>query len=238
MSSSERALYGGGRSNFSQTCSLLSQYLKEKGSFGELTLGLAPSFEVKGTMNLLPKIEESTQIPVAGDVKVQMNLLPKLVGAGEENMSCSPESGQMTIFYGGQVLVYNDLPAEKAMEIVTLARKCSSGGGAGGGANNLHSTSFPAPSPAESATGATPNVFHNFSLADSGRRPPQPALVSDLPIARKNSLARFLEKRKDRITANAPYVASKLAASPPATKAEAAPLLSSPRSINQYWPQG
>lgn len=32
------------RSNFSQTCSLLSQYLKEKGSFGDLSLSLTPNF--------------------------------------------------------------------------------------------------------------------------------------------------------------------------------------------------
>lgn len=34
--------FSGQRSNFSHTCALLSQYLKEKGSFGDLSLGISP----------------------------------------------------------------------------------------------------------------------------------------------------------------------------------------------------
>ena len=36
------------RSNFSQTCNLLSQFLKEKGRFGDLSLGMAGKSETKG----------------------------------------------------------------------------------------------------------------------------------------------------------------------------------------------
>ncbi|XP_047939988.1 protein TIFY 11c-like [Salvia hispanica] len=123
----------GGRSNFSQTCSLLRQYLKEKnGSLAELTLGLTPtpSPEIKETMNFLSAIE---------------------------NKAAEVETAAMTIFYGGKVMVYNEFPAERAQEILALASTASA----------------------------------------------QPSL--DLPIARKNSLASFLEKRRDRITAKAPY---------------------------------
>ena len=35
-------------------------------------------------------------------------------------------TAQMTIFYRGQVLVFDDLPAEKAREIITVATKGSS----------------------------------------------------------------------------------------------------------------
>lgn len=37
-----------------------------------------------------------------------------------------PETAQMTIFYAGQVLVFNDLPSDKAEEVMALARKGSS----------------------------------------------------------------------------------------------------------------
>lgn len=211
MSSSEK-VFSGGRSNFSQTCSLLSQYLKENGSFGDLTLGLTPTSaaDPKGTMDLLPKIEKHGQTPAAGNLSWQMNLLPQLAAGGEENLSGSTETGPMTIFYAGQVMVFNDFPADKAKEIMMLARKSSA---------NAHSSAFAppvtAPSPAESATGS-PNIFSAFTMQDRARHhPPQPPLCSDLPIARKNSLARFLEKRKDRITAKGPYQASKPAAEAP-----------------------
>ncbi|XP_057806603.1 protein TIFY 10A-like [Salvia miltiorrhiza] len=153
--------FHGGRSNFSQTCTLLSQYLKERGNFGGLTLNLNPNFPEtpKGTVNLLPKIEQPDQNPSE----------PKP----------EKEIGQMTIFYAGQVIVLDDIPADKAKEIINLA------------------TSYP------SAAAVKPHA------------PQLPPLGSDLPIARKNSLARFLEKRKDRITGTAPYQASK-----PAVKAE------------------
>ncbi|KAL5995145.1 hypothetical protein ACLOJK_025203 [Asimina triloba] len=48
------------RSNFSHTCSLLSQYLKEKGSFGDIfepAKGQAEAAWPITTMDLLPRVE-------------------------------------------------------------------------------------------------------------------------------------------------------------------------------------
>lgn len=47
-SSSEMSVNLPEKSSFSQTCSLLSQYLKEGGSFGDLSLGISSNIEANG----------------------------------------------------------------------------------------------------------------------------------------------------------------------------------------------
>ncbi|CAA0818697.1 Protein TIFY 10A [Striga hermonthica] len=111
-----------GRSNFSQMCTLLSQYLKKNGSFGDLQLGLTQSPE-----NKVSPVET-------------MNLFPMIGKSGSGDLEAPPAS-----FHQG--------------------------------------------APAAAAAGRDETLKK--------------------PNFRKNSLARFLEKRKDRITANAPYPASK-----------------------------
>ncbi|GLJ10342.1 hypothetical protein SUGI_0126500 [Cryptomeria japonica] len=107
-------------------------------------------------------------------------LQPLLRAAG----SAVPEkqsgaTAQLTIFYDGMVNVYDDLSADKAQAIMLLA---SSG-------NNGNFRSQPPPE-------------KSVSLAIYN----QPTRkVSDLPIARKQSLQRFLEKRQDRRHAKAPH---------------------------------
>jgi jasmonate ZIM domain-containing protein len=202
--------FSGGRSNFSQMCTVLSRYLKEKGSFEHLKLGLTHSLEPKGspaeTMNLLPMIEKSG--PGSGSVSVYLSMppisLPQQAGAGRDESETQkksnlggPETSQMTIFYAGQVIVFDDFPAARAKEIMMLASKSSA---AQDGPNAAFRRPYTVQSPAEPTAGV-----HTFGIHK--RRSAQPPLDSDLPIARKNSLARFLEKRKDRITVNSPYPA-------------------------------
>lgn len=158
--------FAGHKSHFSHTCNLLSQYLKEKGSFGDLTR----NFDSAGsaTMNLLPMIE-----------KKSMSLFPQ---------AAESDKAQMTIFYAGQVIVFNDFPADKAKEIMLMA-------------STTNKTQNPS-NGLESAADAV-NMVPSFGIQEK-QMPSQP-IVSDLPIARRASLTRFLEKRKDRLTAKAPY---------------------------------
>nr|CAB3499752.1 unnamed protein product [Digitaria exilis] len=82
--------------------------------------------------------------------------------------------GQMTIVYGGRVLVLGDVPADKAVDLLRLAAATAARGGA-------------TAEPTQRSGG------HLISAAD-------------LPVARKASLQRFMEKRKGRVAARAaPY---------------------------------
>ncbi|KAL3535501.1 hypothetical protein ACH5RR_003962 [Cinchona calisaya] len=205
-------------SNFSQTCSLLSQYLKEKGSFGNLSLGLSRNFEPNNnngapakTMNLLPMIEKTgknSEVPPAArtpnmpPVNLFGATFPSQEAQNKTDVSVvksEPETAQMTIFYNGQVIVFNDFPAERAKEIMLLA----SNGTSQNAINTFATTPNVVPKPAESATNLV-TTFANTLVEQSLQGHLQPN-VNDLPIARKASLTRFLEKRKDRITARAPY---------------------------------
>ncbi|GLT62858.1 hypothetical protein SLA2020_354610 [Shorea laevis] len=222
--------------SFAQTCNLLSQYLKVKGSFGDLTLGMTCNVEPNGspsiarqptvtTMNLFPVNEK------AGDVSApniaaaprnmkSMDLFPqqagyefplakdgglKVAGPGSAKLE-QPQTAQMTIFYAGQVIVFNDFPAEKAKEIMELAGQ----GGSQTQSNNSLPTNLAKSSPVESSNGIPPasNVvpsFGNNMKQDAIQPAPSQPVVCNLPIARKASLHRFLEKRKDRITTKSPY---------------------------------
>ncbi|CAH8391012.1 unnamed protein product [Eruca vesicaria subsp. sativa] len=223
--------------SFSQTCSRLSQYLKENGSFGDLSLGMSCKPEVNGisrqpttTMSLFP-CEASNVDSVANgqDVKPK-NLFPRQPSFSSSSSSLpkedvvkitqttttrsvqlEPQTAPLTIFYGGQVIVFNDFSAEKAKEVVDLASK--------GTANTF--------------TGFTSNVNNNQSLYTRAKNQPEirnsiapipnqlpllmktttqdpiqsssTAMACELPIARRASLHRFLAKRKDRVTSKAPY---------------------------------
>lgn len=217
--------------NFSQTCSLLSQYLKEKGPLGDLPLGApemfrraaaAPRPPVK-SMNLFPQQAgfggSSTKEDVTKAAAAADSTEAKPPAAKE------PETAQMTIFYGGQVIVFNDFPADKAKEVMLVASKGSSRSCSPPGTPNLaHPANAYAPETVKNrvdpgpSRGLPPHHPANNIIQACIAGLPEPT-GSDLPIARRNSLHRFLEKRKDRITARAPYPTAASAAAPPSKPA-------------------
>ncbi|RID56091.1 hypothetical protein BRARA_G03315 [Brassica rapa] len=203
--------------SFSQTCSRLSRYLKEKGSFGDLSLGmtcnggLAVTRQQPTMMNLFP-VEDSS------DVKQKNDVIPRQLSFSSSSSSGAKEevekitetksvkvesqsSVPLTIFYGGQVMVFDDFPAEKAKQVIDLAHKGSAKSFTAELNRNqsaytqkeiASTTPVPVPSPVKT-TAPEPTQTNKSSLA------------CELPIARRASLHRFLEKRKDRISSKAPY---------------------------------
>lgn len=216
------------KSNFAQTCNLLSQYMKEKGSLSlEMTRKPEPKENpqtpVATTMDLLTNLENSgealRQNAVAPASNVQpMDFLQKLgvcpsnptemaTNKADSRKPATMEAvtAQMTIFYRGQVLVFDDLPAEKAREIITVATKGSSSV-----SNGFVSTpasimeKVRSRSPMASESNVVAAYERNTTTKEMVQQQPR-AIGSDLPIARRASLHRFFEKRKDRAAANAPY---------------------------------
>ncbi|KAJ6714981.1 PROTEIN TIFY 10A-LIKE [Salix viminalis] len=189
-------------SNFAKKCNLLSQYLKEKGSFGDISLGIngrAP--EDKGpetygspatTLNLLGTMESSSQHMITLRQKtVASAIMNKSMGfqfvgfspsnsADDADIRKSSGTAPMTLFYAGKVTVFKDIPADKAEEIMALATKGSP---------------------------VRPSGFHS-DPALIKVNPANSAAALDgpgVPHATRASLLRFFSKRKERVAARAPY---------------------------------
>jgi len=222
--------------SFSLTCSRLSQYLKENGSFGDLSLGMPCKPEVNGnfgssrqpttTMSLFPcEASNMDSMAAAQDVKPKnlfppqssfsssSSSLPKedvLKMAQTRSVEPEPQTAPLTIFYGGQVIVFNDFSAEKAKELMNLASKGAANSFTGFTSNvNSNVQSVYTPNQTEMRSNITSISNQIPHLMKTATQDPiqssSTAMACELPIARRASLHRFLAKRKDRVTSKAPY---------------------------------
>ncbi|KAF7136365.1 hypothetical protein RHSIM_Rhsim08G0241000 [Rhododendron simsii] len=192
------------KSSFAQTCNRLSQFIKEKGSL-RVGLEIAGKLEPKGrpetpqygaaaAIDLLPNMEKPAQYEL-------LDLFPQHAGTGFPSnmefegtanatfselaaMETEPKTAPLTIFYGGKLFVFDNFPAEKVGEVMLLCRS----------SENCPSSSGLLSTPATEIT----KTIDPRSAAIRGP-------TADIPIARRASLHRFFDKRKERVASAAPY---------------------------------
>ncbi|EAY78343.1 hypothetical protein OsI_33431 [Oryza sativa Indica Group] len=161
----------GSSSRFAVTCGLLSQYMRERQ-------------QPQPPVTVLEAVAEEEE---EEDART-MQLFPPRAAAADGVATPSAGTAPLTIFYDGRMVVVDDVPAEKAAELMRLAGSACS--------------------------------------------PPQPAhaaALPEMPIARKASLQRFLQKRKHRITTTSePYKKAAVASPAPEKSFAVAPVKDEP----------
>ncbi|XP_031474321.1 protein TIFY 9-like isoform X1 [Nymphaea colorata] len=124
--------------------------------------------------------------PAASSRPINFSLPVFSSAAGGMSSDGPPGTAPLTIFYNGTVSVFN-VPSDMAEKLIKLA------------ANGKSTPAEPPAVPARS----TPPGSAPAAQADVGNTLNK--LSQDLPIARRKSLQRFLEKRKDRLSSTLPY---------------------------------
>ncbi|OIW20118.1 hypothetical protein TanjilG_01893 [Lupinus angustifolius] len=185
-----------GKSNFSQTCTLLSHFLKEKRSSGA---SMGGKNEPKGnTKDLISNLQNSD-----GALRLNasaLDFLPQLVEnpciKKSNDRTPGPETPQLTILYAGKMLVFDAFPPEKATEIMELATKLASDN------STIKESPHSVPITTEKFKGSKVPQTNTDS---ENPRPGNQVVGPDMRYPRRASLVKFLEKRKERVISKGPY---------------------------------
>ncbi|KAL5572266.1 hypothetical protein UlMin_021863 [Ulmus minor] len=119
-----------------------------------------------------------------------------------------PAPAQLTIFYGGSIKVFDGLSEDKVNEIIRIATAAAAAAAAGNTSaksgemktiGTENSTNSPLASAAMGSLLSQLNPAQKSSLTK---------LQAEFPIARRLSLQRFFEKRRDRLVSKNPYPSS------------------------------
>ncbi|KAK8513697.1 hypothetical protein V6N13_002425 [Hibiscus sabdariffa] len=119
----------------------------------------------------------------------------------------SPAPSQLTIFYNGSICVFDAIPAEKVREIMLIA--ATAGAASSADTKNV-ATDCATTSPVLTRSPSLQSTATATALASPQAQVypinrPAFCKLQELPIARRHSLQRFFEKRRDRLVNRNPY---------------------------------